>query len=437
MGIARLASSTHLLRALGAIDGDGHATEVGREMARFPLHPRLARMVIEGKSRGELGAAITFAARASDEAQGGKVRGIGFSQTLRQIARIAGVGEMAAVEIPSAGPKLEKFTPVILAGYADRVARLESAPATYRLVDGRTLSLKKNDASMPEWLCLLDADVSPSDPSRIQARDWVPLMMSPDFAALRAIDSLWRAGPELEWDVGASGAGGRVRGFDRIRFGALVLKESPAPVDAERAQARLREELKKAWPRPFDDDGDLRRWQERLRVYADAMHEEILLDLSGTDFEFLLDGIVEGKSSFAEITTRRLGDYIADLLGYSDARKIAEACPEQLKLASGRVATIHYRSGQPPWVEGKIQEFFGQHKMPELINGRLGIVVHLLAPNNRPVQVTADLSGFWKNHYPVLRRELSRDYPKHFWPEDPLAAEAKVFLRPRGRNSNQ
>jgi ATP-dependent helicase HrpB len=255
--------------------------------------------------------------------------------------------------------------------------------------------------------------------------------MTPDFAALRVVDSMWKEGPEVEWDSGASGTAGRVRGFHRIRFGALVLKESPAPVNPELAQARLREELRKSWPRPFDDDSDLRRWQERLLVYSDAMKEDLLLDLSGPDFEFLLDAIVESKSSFADITMRRLGEYIEDLLGYADAKKIADACPEHIKLASGRAAAVHYRAGQPPWVEGKIQEFFGTQKMPVVVYGRLGLVVHLLAPNNRPVQVTGDLAGFWKNHYPALRRELSRDYPRHFWPEDPLTAEARVFLRPR------
>ena len=438
---ARFASSTNLLRALGALDELGHATETGREMSRFPLHPRLARIVIEGKARGDLPAAITFAARASEDAQGAKSTGYGFSQTLRQIARIAGVPDTGPVEIPSSGAALAKFTPVILSGYADRVARLEASPnataapspmsGTYRLVDGRSLVLKKGETAPPEWLCLLDADASPTDPSRIIPRDWIPLSMTPDFAALRAVDSLWREGPEVDWDTGATGTGGRVRGFHRIRFGALVLKETPAPVDPQLAEARLREELHKSWPRPFEDDADLKRWQERLLVYSDAMKEEVLLDLSGPDFEFLMDAIVEGKSSFSEITTRRIADYIEDLLGYSDARKVADACPESIKLASGRTATVHYRAGQPPWVEGKIQEFFGTKSLPVLVNGRVGMVVHLLAPNNRPVQVTSDLAGFWQNHYPTLRRELSRDYPRHFWPEDPLTAEARVFLRPR------
>ena len=211
----------------------------------------------------------------------------------------------------------------------------------------------------------------------------------------------------------------------------MILKETPAPVDPALAEARLREEVRRAWPKPFEDDVDLKGWQQRLLVYAEAMKEALIVDLTGDDFEFLLDAIAEGKASFAEVSSRPMRAYIEDLLGYIDAAKINVACPDQIKLASGRMAPIHYRAGQPPWVEGKMQEFFGTQRLPRLVNDRVAMVVHLLAPNNRPVQVTGDLAGFWKNHYPALRRELSRDYPRHFWPDDPLTAEAKIHLKQR------
>jgi ATP-dependent helicase HrpB len=323
---------------------------------------------------------------------------------------------------------------VILSGYGDRVARREGEQnhaSSYRLADGRTFAIKQSGSVLPEWLCLIDADVSPSDPSRIMPREWVALAMTPDFSALRAVEGLWKEGSEVDWDTGATGAGGRVRGFQRIRYGALVLKEIPAAVDPDLAAARLRDELRRAWPRPFADAEELHRWDQRIRILADLNGESPLLDLSGGDFEFLLDAMVEGKSSFAEIAERNLGDYVKDLLGYADAERVSRECPEKMELSSGRSALVHYRTGQPPWVEGKIQEFFGGKPLPAVCGGKAKLVVHLLAPNNRPVQVTSDLEGFWTNHYPALRRELSRDYPRHFWPEDPRTAEARVFLRPR------
>lgn len=426
----RFAGSAALLRSLGAVDAVGHVTGIGREMARYPLHPRLARIVQEGKRLNALAHAVTFAARVSEEAQSGKTTGFGFNQTFSQISRIAGEKNLEPADLTAAGKSSAQMTALMLAGYADRVARLEAA-GSYRLVDGRTVALRKSDSALPEWLCLIDADVSAADPSRIMARNWMALDLTPDFSALKAVDSMWREGPEVEWDTGQSGSGGRVRGFARVRFGALVLKETSAPVDPELAGVRLREELRKAWPKPFEDDSELHGWQQRLLVFAGAMNEDPIIDLCGADFDFLLDAMAEGKASFAEITARPLRAYIEDLLGYADAAKINAACPDQMKLASGRMAPIHYRSGQPPWVEGKMQEFFGTQNLPRLVQGRVAMVVHLLAPNNRPVQVTGDLAGFWKNHYPALRRELSRDYPRHFWPEDPLTAEAKIHLKQR------
>lgn len=426
----RFAGSAALLRSLGAVDAVGHVTEIGREMARYPLHPRLARIVHEGKRLSALAEAVTFAARVSEEAQSGKSAGFGFNQTFSQIARIAGEKNLEPVDLSGTGKSSAQITALMLAGYADRVARLEPG-GSYRLVDGRTVTLRKSDSALPDWICLIDADVSATDPSRILARNWMALEMALDFSTLKAVDSLWKESPELDWDTGQSGAAGRVRGFMRIRFGALILKEIPASVDPALAEARLREEVRRAWPKPFEDDGDLKGWQQRLLVYAEAMKEALIVDLAGDDFEFLLDAIAEGKASFAEVSSRPMRAYIEDLLGYIDAAKINVACPDQIKLASGRMAPIHYRAGQPPWVEGKMQEFFGTQSLPRLVNDRVAMVVHLLAPNNRPVQVTGDLAGFWKNHYPALRRELSRDYPRHFWPDDPLTAEAKIHLKQR------
>jgi ATP-dependent helicase HrpB len=83
---------------------------------------------------------------------------------------------------------------------------------------------------------------------------------------------------------------------------------------------------------------------------------------------------------------------------------------------------VHYPSGQPPWIESRLQDFFGLRQGPSLARGRVPLTLHLLAPNQRAVQVTADLAGFWSRHYPALRRELGRRYPRHAWPEDPLTA---------------
>ncbi len=105
-------------------------------------------------------------------------------------------------------------------------------------------------------------------------------------------------------------------------------------------------------------------------------------------------------------------------------RALDEIAPQVLRLPSGRRAKIQYRDDQPPWTASRLQDFFGLNETPRVANGKVALVLHLLAPNQRPVQMTTDLSGFWQRLYPQVRRELSRRYPRHKWPEDPTSAGA-------------
>jgi ATP-dependent helicase HrpB len=110
---------------------------------------------------------------------------------------------------------------------------------------------------------------------------------------------------------------------------------------------------------------------------------------------------------------------------------LAANAPERIKLASGRSVEIHYDTGDTPWIESRLQDFFGTRAVPAVGAGRVALTVHLLAPNGRAVQVTRDLAGFWAQHYPALRRQLSRRYPKHSWPEDGATAKPPPPLPPR------
>lgn len=101
-------------------------------------------------------------------------------------------------------------------------------------------------------------------------------------------------------------------------------------------------------------------------------------------------------------------------------RLVNECAPARLRLPSGRFVRVRYARGQTPWIAAKLQEFFGLTETPRLAGGQVPVVVHLLAPNSRPVQMTTDLAGFWQRLYPQVRRELSRRYPRHAWPEKPL-----------------
>ena len=106
-------------------------------------------------------------------------------------------------------------------------------------------------------------------------------------------------------------------------------------------------------------------------------------------------------------------------MGHAAASTVERFAPERIALLGGRHAAIAYDDGKPPWIESYLQDFFGMSATPKIADGRVALVVHLWAPNKRAVQVTSDLAGFWQRHYPALRRELMRKYPRHNWPEDP------------------
>ncbi len=146
------------------------------------------------------------------------------------------------------------------------------------------------------------------------------------------------------------------------------------------------------------------RLLEQLRARAGFAGVEI-------DVTAGLTRLCEGKLSFAELSP-------ANLLGVLRPPGLEKRAPERLRLPGGREVKVHYAPGKPPWIESRLQDFFGVKETPRI--GETPVVVHLLAPNHRPVQVTTDLAGFWERLYPQVRRELSRRYPKHKWPEKPV-----------------
>jgi ATP-dependent helicase HrpB len=147
-------------------------------------------------------------------------------------------------------------------------------------------------------------------------------------------------------------------------------------------------------------------------------------ELAETDVRAALARLCEGRRSFAElreaVRAGALSEQLRARLTPEQARLLARAAPERVQLAGGRQARVHYQHGARPWVASRLQDFFGMREGPTLADGRAALVLQLLAPNQRPVQVTTDLTGFWQRHYPQVRRELSRRYPRHAWPEDPL-----------------
>lgn len=355
-------------------------------MAALPLPPRLAKLVTEAAKRGvpekgcavaavlsagERGASDLLALAESDwQPQTRRV----FDQLRRLVPGRDRTGDDAAI--------LQS----VLAAFPDRVAR--HRVTTNR--DGELLLSQGGSARLPdcrhEFLVAVDIEAR-RDRGLPLIRLAAPI--EPEWLLERAV-----ARTTLEWNRAAE----RVEEVSALVYDQLVIEETRAPAAASEEASKL------LAARAID--ADIGRFVDREaleQMLARAAFAGCEIDARATLVELCKD-----RTSFAEIT---------DLLEALRPPRVQEIAPEKLKLPGGREVRVHYDFGKPPWIESRLQDFFGVRETPRI--GSTPVVVHLLAPNRRPVQVTSDLKGFWERLYPQVRRELARRYPKHKWPEAP------------------
>jgi ATP-dependent helicase HrpB len=213
----------------------------------------------------------------------------------------------------------------------------------------------------------------------------------------------------------------RVERTTGLGYGALALDESvaPAPPDEETSRLLAAAALARGAERLPGGEG-LPAVLKRI-AFARASAPEAPLPAVGDDaLATLLRGACLGRASFAELDD--LPGLVLASLAPEARRALETLAPERVTLGNGRTVAIHYDDSGPPWIESRLHDFFGSRAVPAVGGGRVPLTVHLLAPNGRAVQVTRDLASFWTQHYPALRRELGRRYPKHAWPEDGATA---------------
>jgi len=451
-----------LLTQLGALEPTGALTKVGQRLLTFPLHPRLARLVVAGEQRGVAEEAVTIAALLSErdirlEARarfGDSRRGAdtlaGPSDVLELLerfkegqatsARSAGLdaGAMQSVERVrrQLGRQLDRRTPApasdhareeallqaVLAGYPDRVAK-RRRPRSPDVVFASGGSASLDPTSVvheAELMVAIDAEerrggVAVRIASQIQP-EWL-LELSGD--ALGDVDA-------LEWNADAR----RVDRVTRMTFGNVVLEETRNPAPASEGATRLLAQAAiEAGVRAFAEPEAISAWQCRVDALRAAFPEAGFPVADDAFLKERLAALCEGLRSFNEVREAGLLNALQASLTAQQARLLHTEAPDRITLPGGRSVQVHYEPARPPWIESRLQDFFGLLKGPAI--GRAPLVLHLLAPNMRAVQVTTDLSGFWDRHYPAIRKELMRQYPRHSWPEDPRTAAPPPPRPPR------
>jgi ATP-dependent helicase HrpB len=461
-----LSAARELLVALEAVDDAGRVTDVGRRMLRFPLHPRHARVLVEAERRGVVEDGVVLAALLSEgdirsttrtrfdgAARGHRghdgaiersdllalvdlFREAEYAEFRREaLARLElDVGATLAVERarkqlarlvdrrnapPSLADKSEDALLVsVLAGFPDRVAkRLRPGGRAFSLARGGSAELSEASAvHNAPFVVAVDAEERAKGQVLVRLASAIEPEWLLDLFAERIVEST-----AVVWNDSAE----RVEATNRMAYGAVALDESPAAATGGPEIARLL--ARKAIERglhTFAPEGAFERFVARIRFAATL--DSAITPPTDETLEAMLTRMCEGKRSFAELREVSLVDALRGELQGANVTRLERLAPAQIPLPSGRSCVVHYEEGKPPWVESYLQDFFGTLTTPRVGDGRVPLVVHLLAPNRRAVQVTTDLEGFWAKHYPGIRKELMRKYPKHNWPEDPKTAAARV-----------
>ncbi len=390
-----------LLGLLGAVDG-GRITDLGRTMVRIPAHPRLARLVVEGHRLGRPGEACREAARLSEP--GGAVARAG--EQLRRVAgRILGTAPSRARD--------DALSRAILAAYPDRVARRrEAGGGRGVMVGGRGVRLAREcrDPDTELFTCI---DV---DAGRRGERSEAIVRQASEVLAD------WLPRERIRTAVEHALDGGRVRAEERTIYMDLVIAERSTGIDSERASALLVEEAARDLDRALGLTAEpVRTFLSRARFASLHVPELGLPAMDHAHIGSLLPLLCAGRSSLEEIRGAGLVETIRGTLGHEQAQGLDREAPERIQVPSGSLVRLDYEP-EIPVLAVRIQELFGARETPRIARGRVAVMLHLLAPNMRPQQVTQDLESFWRNTYPEVRRELRGRYPKHAWPEDPLSA---------------
>ncbi|EDV1160640.1 ATP-dependent helicase HrpB, partial [Salmonella enterica subsp. enterica serovar Java] len=411
-----LQAARRLLLMLGALEGERLSAR-GRKMAATGNDPRLAAMLVNAGEGDSAATAAMLAAILEDPPRGGGTdlsvvfsrRQPGWQQRSQQLLK--------RLQVRNGEPDSALIMPLLARAFSDRIARRRGQEGRYQLANGMGAMLDVDDAlGRHEWLIaplLLQGSASPD--ARI-------LLAQPlDIASLiQACPDLLRQSDTVEWDE----AQGTLKAWRRMRIGQLTVSVQPLAKPSE-------EELHQAMLNGIRDKGlSVLNWtpeaeQFRLRLHCaakwlpeydwPAVDEASLL---ATLENWLLPHMT-GVQSLRSLKSLNVTQALRGLLDYAMLQRLDSELPGHYTVPTGSRITIRYHEDNPPALAVRMQEMFGEAKTPTIAQGRVPLVLELLSPAQRPLQITRDLSAFWQGAYREVQKEMKGRYPKHVWPDDP------------------
>ncbi len=453
-------AAVSLLEHLGAIE-EGKITRLGEKMCQLPIHPRLARMVIDGAERGCLDRTAMIGAMLGERdpfQRHGTSGGPGAPPTrsrprwdsdcierliavesflARQPVRspfgelhVAGVRSIVSSaeqiieqacsllggnrsEFNENHDDLDGIMQALLAGFPDRVARKRAMGKTNGLMvggKGVTLSPQSGVQDHEFFLCI-DVDGGKGSDALVRQAskvdvDWI-------LSGLKTTEELFFHPSQKQ-----------VVARKQTRWIDLVLQETPTNItDFRKAKELLFQGVRQHWDSVFPADNEaIVSFIERVHCLREWIPELELPEVDQRCLEEVADQLCDGKRSLAEVKNGAWLDWLMSRFKLEQQQTIEREAPVRITVPSGSAIKIEYSRGKPPVLAVKIQDVFSWKATPRIAKGRVPLLLHLLSPAMRPQQVTDDLASFWANGYPEVKKELKRRYPKHNWPDDPANA---------------
>lgn len=423
------------LESLGALRGGGGLSDVGHTLAQLPTHPRLGAVIIEGHKRGHLWAACVAAALVSERdpweqatfpgareddlharvqamargLPGHRKAKAELDRVVKQLQALASRTLGPGGGSPKTVPSPAELSACLLAGFSDRVAQ-RRAPGSPRFLLASGQGAVLDSASLVEEAPVVLAVALDGGRKGERSEHWIRIASPLDPQTLPT-----RTHRALRWE------GERLVCSEQERLGALVLKSRPAKADPGEIAHALAERVRKDPAQVLRHSPEL----EALLARVDLLREHCPeLELPDLDPLGMVDRLCVGRSSLAELRALDWAQELLATLPWEQQQALREHAPERIRVSSGSNLKVTYARGERPVLAARIQQLFGMDT-PRICKGGVALRVHLLAPNNRPQQVTDDLAGFWTGSYAEVRKQLRGRYPKHAWPEQPTAQDAQ------------
>ncbi|MCP3866641.1 MAG: ATP-dependent helicase HrpB [Gammaproteobacteria bacterium] len=456
------AQARDLLQALGALNKEGQITAAGRRMAAVPAHPRLAHMLDKAGHSGQVGLAADLAAILSERdvlrkgpntlnsvdiedrlALLQRWRGRGrrelaeFGADVAACARVVSISrqlqKVVNVVAQAAGSPSRTLSPGVLLAdaYPDRIARRRgSEQNSYLMSSGRAVGIPEGDSlSGEEYLVIPSLDAG-----RSEGRAFLAARVTPDQLR-RFLGSQITFDSVITWESRSQSVVAR----KEERLGAIELSVAPlSDPDPAKMRKAMLDGIKSLGIEVLPWGRSVEEWRGRLLSLRHWQPDSFWPDLSDETLSAGLDAWLEpwlqGITRRDHLRKLGLKSILSNGLDWKQRQRMDQLAPTHVQVPSGANKRLGYQPGMSPVLQVRLQEMFGLMDTPRVCDGQVPVTLHLLSPAQRPIQITQDLRGFWERTYQEVRKELKGRYPKHYWPEDPLVAQATTRIRPgRGK----